>query len=230
MMNKFGAKSQLDWGLATFFITLKGEIYTSPSFLINHSTIQSLVHYARLCLHIKCTNVQPYNRSTAQSLNRQCHCSTGLTANVVGRIPALQRELVPVGRSQAKDRSRVEAYPYLLPLSSHEAISQNRKTLPRPLSVRLGTWSKWMGKDEYACKKPVCHPSPSRMRRKGKERGGRSADELDPTIYTVLCGGRSIAISYPCCQQATRHREPRSTASHTPPRPPQAEDANGRSH
>ena len=28
MMNKFGAKSQLDSGLATFFITLKGEIYT----------------------------------------------------------------------------------------------------------------------------------------------------------------------------------------------------------
>ena len=171
-----------------------------------------------------------YNCSTAQPLNRQYHRSTGLTANVVGRIPALQRELVPVGRSQAKDRSRVEAYPYLLPLSSHEAISRNRKTLPCPLSVRLGTWSKWMGKDEKACKKPVCHPIPSRMRRKGKEKKGevRMSLTLLYTPYCVVAECRSIAISYPCCQQATRHREPRSTASHTPPRPPRAEDATGR--
>lgn len=55
--------------------------------------------------------------------NCRCHCSTKLSADFVGRIPALQRAIVPVGRPLAI------AYPYLLPLASHEATPQHREAL-----------------------------------------------------------------------------------------------------
>lgn len=105
-------------------------------------------------------------------------CSTGDSTALLNYLLVLlarsQRGLVPAGRSRAK------AYPYLLPLTSHEAALQYREALPCLNLERVD--------EKKAFKKPMCQPSPNGMRRKGKEKG-KSADGPDPNTYNAACSG-----------------------------------------
>ena len=82
-------------------------------------------------------------------------------------------------------------------------------TAPRSslLSVRLGTWSGWVGKDEKPAKAYV--PTESQRdeeKRKGKRGKVRMSLTLLRTPHYALADRRSIAIPYPCCQRAALRR------------------------
>ena len=100
------------------------------------------------------------------------------------------------------------AYPYLLPLSSHEATPQHREALPY-----LCDWEDAAGgweKKKKPAKMPMC-PSPNRIRRKGKKGKGAMSLTLLCTPYYAMAA-RSLVTS------TLAAVEPPATARRTPSR------------
>ena len=116
--------------------------------------------------------------------------------------------------SVRRAKSSAKAYPYLLPLSSHEATPQHREALPCLCDWEPGAggWEKMK-----SLQKTMCRPIPNGMRRKREGNRGKRADEPNHTTYTTLCAGRSPIHRDPLPLLPTLPTPPQATLRHAIP-------------
>lgn len=139
--------------------------------------------------------------------NCQYYCSIAQNADVIGRIPAPRRVLVPASRSRAKLRSRAKA---CLPLFAAPSRPRGHNTAPRSstLSVQLERLSGWMRKEEKTCQNANL---PQSQQNEGKRKEGKGTMSLT-LLCTPYCAlaDRSLVIPTPAAvQPPTRHNPSR---------------------